>query len=214
MPFPGSRRGAGPDPPLLRRESPASLYGERVGRVGQGPSLPGRPGPLPRAHAPTPEGREAAGRGEAPLQSPGRSPGRRPVFTRRPRREGRTTGRGGAPGPHPYRSGQKPGSARTHGRLRDPPSAWRRGWVSQQAEWWRSCRGSPCRVRRVACRCGGRGALPGRREWDTVGTVPDPPLLCEGSFAIPKGERGTHLPVPCGRRDGSGRRPFLDAIDY
>ena len=112
------------------------------------------------------------------------------------------------------RPGPKPRSARTHGRLRDPASAWRRGWVSQQAEWLRSCRGSPCRVRRVACRCGGRGALPGRREWDTVGTAPDPPLLCEGSFATPNGERGTHLPVPCGRRDGSGRRPFLDAIDY
>ena len=136
------------------------------------------------------------------------------MFTRRPRREGITTGRGGAPGPPPYRPGPKPGSARTHGRLRDPASAWRRGWVSQQAEWLRSCRSSPCRVRRVACRCGGRGALPGRREWDTVGTAPDPPLLCEGSFATPNGERGTHLPVPCGRRDGSGRRPFLDAIDY
>ena len=36
------------------------------------------------------------------------------------------------------------------------------------------------------------------------GNRPDPPLLCEGSFATPEGERGTHLPVPCGRRGGGG----------
>ena len=36
------------------------------------------------------------------------------------------------------------------------------------------------------------------------GNRPDSPLLCKESFATPGGERGTHPPVPCGRRCGIG----------
>ncbi len=69
-----------------------------------------------------------------------------------------------------------------------------------QPELTIGCRSLPCPTS-----SGGLGGVTAQsRPRSVVGTNPDPQLLCEGSFATPGGERGTHLPVPCGWRVGGG----------
>ena len=78
------------------------------------------------------------------------------------------------------------------------------GSLSQHLLTWKA--GANHRLQRLAVshillRIGVGGGHCARQTPGYGGNRPDPPLLCEGSFATPKGERGTHLPVPYGRRD-------------